>query len=406
MNKEPENLYEVLGLTPNATEEDIKKAYRKLAIKYHPDKNKEPGAEERFKRIAYAHEILSNPEKKQLYDQFGTCDEERDMDSMSDLLRRAWCAGAQRQRTSQMQHEISLKDYFRKKTVIISVPKGVPCPDCDSTGFTDKKTHKCKECKGSGVITQTLRHGPMIQQFQRVCHICNGQKIDTNRLDIKCSKCNYGVVKITEDIEVEVPKDIMSRPITVVQEKGPIYDGKPLDLEVIFKLKMSKNFNITSDRRLIYTMNINLTETLCGLRRIIEHPSGKDLLIIAEKGYVINPHTIYVIDKLGFNEAPMYLTFFINYPESIKLPKKKLLTFENLEIALGGRRVPNVDDTTNDESEHVFDLQNLKKIINRKPSGDDSREEDNSSNSFSEFDDSPPDMEIPMMNNVAGCTHQ
>ncbi|AYV85760.1 MAG: hypothetical protein Satyrvirus37_5 [Satyrvirus sp.] len=375
MDKE-QDLYEILGLTSDATESEIKKAYYKLAKTYHPDKNKQTDSEEKFKKINHAYAILSNPEKKEIYDKFG---EEGlkagmgdgNMDPMADLFKKMHDPFFQKPKVAKMFHEISLEDYFTKKTVIIPIPKSIKCDDCNATGFVDKKNHQCKTCHGTGMIVQTINQGPFIQQIQQMCHACKGQKVDTKSLDIKCKKCNYGVIKIDEEIEVDIPKDIISNPCTIVPEKGPIYGNKNLDLAVIFKIKMASNYARTTNGKLMYIMHINLTETLCGFKRIIKHPSGKELLLVSEPGYVINPDNIYIMDKIGFAEDVMYLTFIIHYPETIKLPKRKPLTFENLEMALGSRRVPNVTGIPDIESENVFTIGKLNKMSNKKPKEDD-----------------------------------
>ena len=396
-------LYDILGISPSATESEIKKAYRKLAVKYHPDKNKDPTAEDKFKEISLAHEVLSNPEKRQIYDQYG---EEGlksgmgpDMDVFSELFSRM---NKQHHGTpiAQMQHEISLEDYFSKKTIKVQVPRTKKCEECDATGFSDKQMHCCKKCNGTGMFVQVITRGPMVQQIQRPCHICKGNKYDTESDELKCKHCDYGNIKINEEIEVEVPPDIIRNPMTIVPEKGPWHHNKYIDLGIIFGLKMSKDFGITSDKKLICSMHINLTETLCGMRRIIKHPSGKNILIISDKGYVINSDDIYFIDGLGFMNDIMYLNFVIHYPESIKLPKKKLLTFENLELALGNRKVPNVEGIPEVDPENVFTLSILKKINNNKKVKENTEESNESDDDSQEFNPQPE------FQNVHQCAHQ
>lgn len=365
--KKDTELYDLLGVKPTATEEDIKRAYRKLAIKYHPDKNKEPGAEDMFKKITNAYEILLNPEKRQIYDQFGeeglkSGMADDDMDPMADIFRRMH---QQRKPATQHKQNITLQEYFTKKTIKISYSRDVRCDACDATGFTDKQPHRCKQCNGSGMIMQIIQQGPMIQQYQRTCPLCKGKKNDTTATNIKCLKCNaQGTNTIMEDLEVDIPSDISRHPVTLVPEKGSWMENKYIDLMVVFNLKMSKGFTMTSDKKLIYTMHINYPETICGFRRSIAHPSGKKILIVAEKGYIINPDNIYILDKQGFDNDIMYLTFMVHYPEKISLPKKKVaLTYDNLESSLGNRRSPNVEDEDIDPA-NILTLSTLNKINN------------------------------------------
>jgi DnaJ-class molecular chaperone len=133
MNKN-NKLYEILEIDRSASLHTIKKAYRKLATKYHPDRNKDPDAEEKFKEISHAYEILSDPEKRARYDQFG---EENGMNNTMNPF--DFFMGQQRKQTTHHIHKLSLKDYFTKSSVQIKIPRKKDCNACDSTGFADKK---------------------------------------------------------------------------------------------------------------------------------------------------------------------------------------------------------------------------------------------------------------------------
>lgn len=374
-------LYEVLGLKPTASEDDIKKAYRKLAFKYHPDRNKEPGAEEMFKKITYANEILSDAQKRKIYDQFGeegirSGMDENDLDPFSFM--HGMYQHHQRKQAKQEKRNITLKEYFTKNFINITLQRDVKCDSCEATGFIDKQPHICKKCNGSGMTVQIIRQGPMIQQIQQPCPYCKGRKYDPDAPN-KCKKCNGNcTIKMDEDIEVPVPKDIIHNPISIILGKGPWLQNKYIDLAVVFKLKLPKYYGITSDQKLIYTMHINYTETICGFRRMIEHPSGKKILIVSEKGYIINPDNIYSLTTLGFLDDIMYLSFIVHYPESITLPKKKNLSFEVLEQVFGEKRVKDIDDD-GFEPENIFKLSSLPKMNNNaraKNENNDSESED------------------------------
>lgn len=367
MNNEHTDLYDVLGLTPDATPDEIRRAYKTMAFKYHPDKNKQPGAEDRFKKITYANEILSNPEKKDIYDRYGeeglnSGFGDNDMDPMAELLRKMH--QPQRNPVMQMPYEISLEEYFTKKFVTIPVHRDIRCESCDGTGFSDGKPHLCAQCNGTGLVIKILQQGPMIQQIQTKCHLCRGTKYDLKTTAARCINCVNGTIKTTDEVDAEIPADIIRRPMTIIPEKGPWVENKYIDLAVIFKLRMPKEFGITNDKRLVSTMHINYPETVCGFRRVIDHPSGKKILVVAEKGYVINPDNIYFFDKLGFNGDVMCLLFVIHYPDTITLPKRKPLTYESLEFAFGDRRVPNIDDNSEIDPENIYTLSTLSKINN------------------------------------------
>ena len=152
------------GVNLDASETDIKKAYRNLAKKYHPDKNKEAGAEEKFKKISHAYNILSDPDKKRNYDQFGPEGIDEGMAASGFDPFNIFNMHARGPSMMHMTHEITLEDYFTKKYTKVLIPKNKKCESCNATGFTDKIVHVCKECNGTGKITHSVRQGPAIFQ--------------------------------------------------------------------------------------------------------------------------------------------------------------------------------------------------------------------------------------------------
>jgi len=298
-----------------------------------------------------------------------------------------------------------LEEYFTKKFSTVRVPRDIKCDQCDATGFSDKQRHHCRGCRGAGIVVQTIRQGPIIQQIQTVCPACEGKKYDTKLLDLKCANCNgKGSVVAGENIEVAIPIDIIRNNTTILPEKG-LHEGKQIDLMVIFMLKMSKGYSKTSDGKLVYIMHINYPETICGFKRTINHPSGKKILIVSEKGYVINPDNIYLLDRLGFSNDIMYLSIQIHYPETITLPKKKTLTFENLESAMGTRRAPNVE---NDEIEPecIYTLSTVSKINNNPRVKDDNESTNNNEDNPDALSSDDDDEVNEQRSGVPGCAQQ
>lgn len=186
--------YEVLGVDKKASESDIKKSYRKLAMEHHPDRNQgDKSAEEKFKEVKEAYEALSDPQKRQHYDQVGHADEhqghgfsQRDFEEMF----RRYAAGQGGQKTHkhqnsnvQLQVEISLEEAALglEKTVVYN--KAIDCKTCDGTGSKSKTLATCKSCSGSGYVEQ--RMGPMVTRT--TCHNCGGSG---KTIDDPCSDCN------------------------------------------------------------------------------------------------------------------------------------------------------------------------------------------------------------------------
>ena len=210
MSIDNSRLYNILGINQNATEKEIKKAYRKLAIKYHPDKNKNPGAEDKFKEISSAYEVLSNKDKRKRYDKFGEDGLKNDnmggnpFDLFSNIFggnsfNHPFGFGSPQQRPNKSKDrvekiDVSLKDLYNCKTVNINLNKKVKCSLCHSTGgLYESSVIFCDNCNGKGKYMRIVQIGPgMIQQMNTKCDLCNGSCIDNS--SEKC--CNLCVNKI------------------------------------------------------------------------------------------------------------------------------------------------------------------------------------------------------------------
>lgn len=382
------DLYEILGLSSSASDKEIKKAYRKLAVKYHPDKNSSEDAAEMFKKISHANEILSDPKKREIYDQYGEDGLQAGMADMDPMMAHIFNQMNIQQRIEKKYHKISLQEYFTEKTVTINISSKINCELCLQTGFSDRQNHSCMNCNGAGYVIQLKQMGGMVAQVQVVCQTCNGMRIDLKYKKYLCQNCNGSGQSISnEKIQVEIPKNILNKSQTIVKEKGSFVNGKRMDLGVIFTLRLPKKFSITSNNRLIYTMKINYVETLCGFRKILNHPDGRQILIVAEKGYIINPDIIYVLDNCGINNDSMYLSFLVEYPTKIIIPNNNsILNFDNLEKILGERSENNIN--TQIDPENIYNLRVLDKINNNTKnkmnydSEEDDENEENHENHF------------------------
>lgn len=213
--------YEVLGIDQGASEQEIKKAYRRIAMKFHPDRNSDdPSAEEKFKEAAEAYEILSDQEKRAAYDRFGHAGVDPQMggggfgggnfsDIFGDVFGDIFGGGGGRSRGPQRGADlrynlsISLEDAVRGTTVNIKIPALVNCETCDGSGAKEGSTPlTCGTCGGSG-------HVRMQQGFfavQQTCPQCRGNgKIISD----PCAKCHgRGMVEKQKKLSVKVPPGV------------------------------------------------------------------------------------------------------------------------------------------------------------------------------------------------------
>lgn len=240
---EKRDYYEVLGVSKNATPDEIKKAYRKLAMKYHPDRNKEPGAEDKFKEINEAYEVLSDEEKKSRYDQFGHAGVDgnfgggdpfsggfTDFGDLGDIFGSFFgggFSGQSRRQANQprqgndriMQMRIDFMDAVFGKTETISLEVDEPCKHCHGTGAESAQdVQTCPHCHGKGYVVQQQRTMFGIAQQQVVCPECHGTGKKVTRACHECHGKGYEHKRVKLDIKI--PQGIQSGQQIRIPGKG------------------------------------------------------------------------------------------------------------------------------------------------------------------------------------------
>lgn len=242
--------YEVLGIDKNASEDEIKKAYRKLAIKYHPDRNPDrKEAEEKFKEAAEAYDVLHDPQKRQQYDQFGFNAPgaggfggfgETGGFSMDDIFSMfgdvfgghggfggfsGFGGEGSRQRPQyrgsdlRLKVKLSLQEIATGVTKKFKVKKDVTCTHCHGSGAENgSKSETCPTCHGSGVVVKTVRTMLGMMQTQTECPTCHGEG---TVIKDKCHQCHgTGVVKGEEIVEIKIPAGVAEGMVVNVPGKG------------------------------------------------------------------------------------------------------------------------------------------------------------------------------------------
>ncbi|MFH1306618.1 MAG: molecular chaperone DnaJ [Candidatus Micrarchaeota archaeon] len=348
--------YEILGVSKTASVNELKAAYRKLALKYHPDKNKSSDAEEKFKEISEAYAVLSNNEKRQAYDTFGHAGFDQRY-STEDIFRGAnfeevfrsmgmdfddspfgggifgnifgsMFGGMRRNIGADLGAEISISllDASEGASKTIPVSRNVECNKCNGTGGADSKMKTCAQCGGRGQV-QHVRSLGGFGRFSTVtaCHACKGSGQMPEK---ECKKCNgSGIIRKSEKIEVQIPAGIQNSSRLRLEGLGEYGSGGYGDLYVYVHVQEDERFERQGDD-LYADVDIKFSTAAIGGKikaptlsgnAEVKVPAGTPshtLLRLKEEGM---PHL------RGGGKGDLYVRVIIDVPKKLTGKQKELL---------------------------------------------------------------------------------
>lgn len=331
--KQDDTLYNALGVERDADDAEIKKAYKKLALKHHPDRG---GDTEKFKEISAAFEVLSDPEKRKTYDQYGLeglsgggggagGEDIFDMFFGGGRGGRARSQGPPRGEDIQHSVKASLEDLYNGRTIRLAISRNKPCTDCEGRGGKEGAEKTCTQCRGKGATIQLRQIGPgMVQQIQAACANCKatGKLIDEKD---KCKSCKgQKVYKDRKVLEVLIEKGMKhGSKIKFAGEADEIPGTIPGDVVIIVQEKEHDIFK-RKGSDLVMDIELSLTEALTGFTKTITHLDGRILRIDIEPGMVTKHDAVKAVQSEGmpyqgnpFTKGRLFLHFKINFPKTL-----------------------------------------------------------------------------------------
>ncbi|PID83188.1 molecular chaperone DnaJ [Candidatus Campbellbacteria bacterium] len=358
-----ENYYEILGVDKNASADEIKKAFRKKAHKYHPDKN--GGDDAKFKKVNEAYATLSNENKRKQYDAFGQAGANAGSgfgggqqgaggfggfdfsgysqqgggfggfdfsDIFSDMFSQSRGGGQRQKKGHDLQTDIKItfkESVFGVKKEL-KIKKDVVCDSCDATGAENGSSfEKCKVCDGHGIVYEVQNSMFGQVQTQRTCSVCDGKGEVPKNLCKKCS--GKGVLNKTEEVKFEIPAGVESGSVLRVRNKGgAVKGGQNGDLYINVEVENDQNFEKKGND--IYTkVDIKITEAVLGGEKKVKTTDGYVTVKIPQGSF---DGKILKVKNEGFvtsngTRGDLYIVLKIEIPQRLSRKERKI--FEELQ---------------------------------------------------------------------------
>ena len=363
---EKRDYYEVLGVSKTATDAEIKAAYKKMAIKYHPDRN--PGnkeAEEKFKEAAEAYDVLRDPEKRQRYDQFGFAGMNgqsgfgggagMSMDDIFSMMNEVFGAGfgggfggfsgfggfgggsrggrhVEKGADLRLKVRVNLNEVATGVTKKFKINKYVTCPHCNGSGSEDGKKETCSKCNGSGTTYRTMNTMFGHMQTQTQCEACGGTG---SVIRNKCKHCGgQGIVKGEEIVEIKIPAGVQEGMVVNERGKGKAarWNGVPGDIQVFIEEEPHPEL-LRDGQNLQYQLLLDVPTAILGGTAEVPTIDGKVKIKIepgTQPGKImrLRGKGLPVVQGYGYGTGDLIVQIGVYIPENLSREEKE--TFEKL----------------------------------------------------------------------------
>ncbi|MGZ3930729.1 MAG: molecular chaperone DnaJ [Bacteroidia bacterium] len=352
------DFYEILGIAKNAGDEEIKKAYRKLAIKYHPDKNPDDKqAEEKFKEAAEAYEVLSNPEKRQRYDQYGHAGVGSSASggggaygggmNMDDIFsqfgdifggafggsggfsssRSGGGRRVNRGSNLRVKVKLTLNEIATGVEKKLKVTKHVQCSTCHGSGARNNQFETCPICKGTGVHTRVQQTILGAMQTQTTCSNCHGEG---RIIKDKCNTCHGdGVVRGEEVISINIPAGVAEGMQLSMSGKGNAAPRGGVNGDLLILVEEEEHPQLKRDgSNLIYHLFISFPDAALGMQVEVPTLEGKAKIKIdpgVQSGKILRLKGKGLPDINSYGKGDLLVDVNIWTPSSMSPEEKKLM---------------------------------------------------------------------------------
>lgn len=378
--------YEILEIEKSATEDEIKKAYKKKARKLHPDRhpNEREKYNELFSDLQKAYEVLIDPQKRELYDRYGEKGLKRGGggSGMDDIISQFFDGGSSRRQKRSTGRKKSpalkkvvnctLEDLYKGSIKKISI-----------TRYTAKSENaECAKCHGSGTVTVIQRMGPMMLQQRTRCPHCNGQGYELSTEDAK--------------VDLHIPPGGRHRETVTIQGEGHQYPSHdPGDIIVqINQVKHDIFKRQGADLGMTHTLT--LKQALCGYRIKVQHVSGHMLIIKSpSEGEIVQPGSLKRVLNYGMpirfqahSRGHLYVAMEIEFPKPNSLAPKAINQFAKL---LPDRKEDEEEDDEEETKENMKRQQNKSKSKNKDSESKNENKNNNSNDNNGEEDEEDDD---------------
>ena len=389
---EKRDYYEVLGVSKNASDDELKKAYRKVAMKYHPDRQTDKSdaekkeAEERFKEAAEAYSVLSDKDKRARYDQFGHAGVDGNgaggfgggFNDINDIFRNfgdifgggfggfsgfGGFGGSGRQRSTtkrgtdlRVRVKVNLKEVAHGVEKKLKIPRMVACPDCKGTGAKNgTELSTCSHCNGTGYITKVQQTFLGQMQTQSVCPHCKGEgKVIKER----CPKCGgVGLERKEQVVSVNIPAGVAEGMLLRMQGYGNDAPGGGIPGDLIIQIEEEPNNELQRDGEdLIYNLMLDFPTAVFGGKVEVPTVDGRVRVNIeagTQPGKVLRLRNKGLPNPNGYGNGDLLINIMVYVPEHLNSDERRAI--ESLRDSENIKPSESTKSRLFDRLRHIFD---------------------------------------------------